>query len=66
MKERKQQESKAKLEAAIKKMRESGLKVTNLADKGIKSIGFVGGVRRPSSIPAQDEDNRDSARKPVN
>jgi len=36
------------------------LKVTNLADKGIKSIGFVGGVRRPSSVSAQDEDDGDS------
>jgi hypothetical protein len=59
MKEKEQQESKTKFEA-IKKMRESGLKATNLADKGIKSIGFVGGVRRPSSVPAQDEDDGDS------
>jgi hypothetical protein len=31
-------------------MEASGLKVTNLADKGVKSIGFVGGV--PSKISA--------------
>ena len=57
---------KAKLEETIKRLRDSGLKVTNLADKGIGSIGFIGGVRRPSAVPAQDEDDSDSARKPVN
>jgi len=41
-------------------MRESGLKVTTLADKGLKSVGFIGGVRDPSSVPAQDEDDGDS------
>ena len=42
--EKKAQHPKRKYEEAIKKMRESGLMVTNLADKGIKSIGFIGGV----------------------
>ena len=27
---------------------------------------LIGGVRHPSSIPAQNEDEGDSARKPVN
>jgi hypothetical protein len=57
MEKKEQQESKTKYEQALKKLRESGLKVTNLADKGIKSIGFIGGVRRPSSVPAQDQNN---------
>ena len=66
MGKKEQKESKARLEEVIKRMRKSGLKVTNLADKGIKSIGFTGGVRHPGSVPAQDENDSDSARKPVN
>jgi hypothetical protein len=62
MEKKKQQDSKAKFEEAIERIRKSGLKVANLVDRGIKSIGFIGGVRRP----AHDEDDGDSARKPVN
>jgi hypothetical protein len=41
MGKKEQQESKAKLEEIIKKMRESELKVTNLADKGVRTISPV-------------------------
>jgi hypothetical protein len=68
MKEKERQDARRKYEQAIKKLLDSGLKVTNLADKGIKSIGFIGGVRHPRSvpIPAKDEDDADYPRKPVN
>jgi len=64
--EKKAQHPKRKYEEAIKKMRESGLMVTNLADKGIKSIGFIGGVRHLSLVPAQTEDDGNSGGKLVN
>ena len=61
MEKKEQQESRTKYEQALKKLRESGLPVN---DGSI--FAFIGGVRRPSSVPAQDQDDGDSARKPVN
>jgi hypothetical protein len=65
MNEKKQQESTTKYQQAIKELRESGLQVEDRTEDG-SMFGFIGGVRRPSSIPAQDEDDGDSSRKTVN
>ena len=50
MEKKKQQESRRKYEEAIKKLRESGLKVTDRTEDG-SMFGFIGGVRPPSSVP---------------
>jgi hypothetical protein len=65
MKEKEQQESKTKYVQALKKLRESGLQVEDRTEDG-SMFGFIGGVRRPSAVLAQEEDDSDSARKSVN
>jgi hypothetical protein len=52
-------ESKAKYEEALKKLRDSGLQVEDRTEDG-SMFGFIGGVRPPSSVPAQDQNNADS------
>jgi hypothetical protein len=59
MEKKEQQESKARYEEAIRKLRESGLQVNDRTEDG-SMFGFIGGVSRPSSVPAQDEDDGDS------
>jgi hypothetical protein len=59
MKEKEQQKSKAKFEQALRKLRESGLQVNDRTEDG-SMFGFIGGVRRPSSVFAPDEDDGDS------
>jgi hypothetical protein len=59
VKKEEQQESKAKFEQALKKLRESGLQVVDRTEDG-SMFGFIGGVRPSSSIPAQEEDDSDS------
>jgi hypothetical protein len=63
VKENEQQESRRKYDEAIKKLRGSGLKVEDKTEKG-SMFAFIGGVRRPSSVLAQEEDDSES-RTPI-
>jgi hypothetical protein len=64
MKEKEQQESKRKYEEALEKLRKSGLLVEDVTNKGVVEI-FVGGVKPPSSVPPQEQNDDDSP-KPEN
>jgi hypothetical protein len=58
----KEGESSKKLSAAIEKLAKLGLKVTDATCKW-KSIGFVGGVRRPE-VKSVDNDKPSGSPKP--
>ena len=61
----KEGESSKKLSAAIERLAKSGLKVTDATCKW-KSIGFVGGVRRPDANFVDDDNPAGSPKPSVN
>jgi len=65
MKEKqKEQDSWTKYQEALRKLEDSGLTVIDRT-KQDSLFGFIGGIRRLSSISAQDDDDGGSATKPA-
>jgi hypothetical protein len=61
----KEGESSKKLSAAIERLTKLGLRVTDTTGKW-RSIGFVGGVRRPEAKPVDDDNHTGSPKPSVN
>ena len=61
----KEQQPRTKYEQALNKLRESGLQVEDRTEDGSMFV-FIGGVKPPSFVPVQDENDGDSGWRPVN